>query len=75
MNPLQMLGAMKNPQAFIQNIMNNNQIMQNPMAKNVIEMYKKGDMEGIEQLGRNLCKEKGVNPEDMMNNIKSQLGI
>ena len=46
MNPFQMLGAMKNPQAFIQQMMNDSRIMQNPMAKNAMEMYQKGDTKG-----------------------------
>ena len=60
MNPFQMIGAMKNPQAFIQQMMNNSQVMSNPMAKNIIDMAQKGDVAGIEQMGRNIAKEKGI---------------
>ena len=74
MNPFQMLGAMKNPQAFIQQMMNNSQIMQNPMAKNAMEMAQNGNMQGIEQMARNLCKEKGLNADDVFNQIKSRFG-
>ena len=74
MNPFQMLGAMKNPQAFIQQMMNNSQIMQNPMAKNAMEMAQNGNMQGIEQMARNLCKEKGLNADDVFNQIKSGFG-
>ena len=74
MNPLQMLGAIKNPQAFIQQIMNNSQIMQNPMARNAMEMAQQGNMQGIEQMARNLCKEKGLNADDVFNQIKSGFG-
>ena len=74
MNPFQMLGAMKNPQAFIQQMMNNSQIMQNPMAKNAMEMAQHGNMKGIEQIARNLCKEKGLNADDVFNQIKSGFG-
>ena len=75
MNPFQMLGAMKNPQAFIQQMMNNSQIMQNPMAKNAIGMAQSGDTKGIEQMARNLCREKGINPDEMINQIKSRMGM
>lgn len=75
MNPFQMLGAIKNPQAFIQNAMNNTQIMQNPMAKNAIEMYKQGDNAGLQQLAENLCKEKGTTPEEIKNGIMQQFGL
>ena len=74
MNPLQTLGAMKNPQAFIQQMMNNSQVMQNPMAKNAMEMAQNGNVQGIEQMARNLCKEKGLNADDVFNQIKSGFG-
>lgn len=74
MNPFRMIGAMKNPQAFLQQMMNNSQIMQNPLAKNAMEMAQNGNMQGIEQMARNLCKEKGLNADDVFNQIKSGLG-
>lgn len=74
-NPLQMLSAMKNPQQFIQEAMKNSQIMQNPLAKNAIEMYQRGDKDGINQMAENLCKERGLKPEEVINQIKSQFGM
>lgn len=61
-----------NPQQFIQQIMGNNQIMSNPMAKNVIDMAQNGNMQGIEQIARNLCKEKGLDADQVMQQIKSR---
>lgn len=61
-----------NPQQFLQQMMGNNQIMRNPLMKNTIEMAQKGDMQGIEQMARNLCKEKGLNADDVINQIKSK---
>lgn len=75
MNLMQMIQAMKNPQQFLQNMMGNNQIMRNPMAKNTLEMAQKGDFQGIENIAKNLCKEKGINPDEMMNQIKKQMGM
>lgn len=72
MNPMQLMKAMQNPQQFIQSMIGNNKIMQNPMAKNVLGMAQKGDTKGIEQFARNLCKEKGLNPDDVMNQVKNQ---
>ena len=74
MNPFQMLGAMKNPQEFMRQMMNNSQVMRNPMAKNAMEMAQNGNMQGIEQMARNLCKEKGLNADDVFNQIKSGFG-
>lgn len=75
MNPFQMLGAMKNPQQFLQQIMGNNQMMQNPIIKNTVQMAQSGDTKGIEQLARNLCKEKGINADDMFNQMKNNFGM
>lgn len=75
MNPLQFMKAMRNQQEFIQQMMNNSQIMQNPIAKNAIGMAQSGDTKGIEQMARNLCKEKGINPDEMINQIKSRMGM
>lgn len=70
-NPLQFIQAVKNPQQFLQQAMQNSQIMQNPIAKNAIEMMQKGDNKGIEEMARNLCKEKNIEPEDAMRMAKS----
>ena len=67
--------AAKNPQAFMQNLMNNSQINQNPIAKNALEMYQKGDKQGLNELAHNLCKENGKNYDEMTRQIKSQFGI
>ena len=75
MNMMQLLNALQNPQQFAQQMMNNNQVMQNPMAKNAIQMLQKGDSQGIENMARNLCKEKGIDPDEMMKQVKQQLNI
>lgn len=74
-NKMQILQAMRNPQQFIQNAMQNSQIMQNPIAKNAIEMYQKGDSKGINDLMNNLCKERGISPDEAQSKIKSMLGM
>lgn len=75
MNPFQMIGAMKNPQAFMQQMMNNSQIMQNPMAKNAMEMYKNGDTKGLQTMAENLAKERGTTVDDIKSQIMSQFGM
>lgn len=74
MNPMQMLQGMRNPQQFLQQMMGNNIVMSNPMARNAMQMAQKGDSKGIEQMARNLCKEKGLNADDVFNQIKSRFG-
>lgn len=73
MNPMQIMQMVRggNPQQFIQQMMGNNQIMSNPMAKNVLNMAQNGNIQGIEQMARNLCKEKGLNADQIMQQIKS----
>ena len=76
MNNMGMLfQAVKNPQQFIQQMMGNSQAMQNPMLRNAIEMYQKGDKDGINQLAQNLCREKGVDMNEAIRQIKSQFGM
>lgn len=75
MNPFQMLGAMKNPQAFIQQIMNNSQIMQNPIMQNAVQMYKKGDTQGLQAMAENLAKERGTTVNDIKSKIMDQFGM
>lgn len=76
MNNMGMLfQAVKNPQQFIQQMMGNSQAMQNPMIANAIQMYQKGDKDGVNQLAQNLCKEKGISYTDAINQIKSQFGM
>jgi len=75
-NPMQLMQMFKgNPQQAMQQLMGNSQIMSNPTAKNALNMAQKGDFKGIEQIARNMCKENGVNPEEMYNNVKSRFGM
>ena len=47
----------------------------NPVMNNAIQMMEKGDSAGVEQLARNLCKEKNLNPDDVLSQIKTQFGM
>ena len=70
-----LMQAMRNPQAFLQQAMSNSQLMQNPISRNAIEMYQKGDKQGLNELADNLCKERGINRSDFEKQIKSQIGM
>lgn len=77
MNPImgiigQMMKRGGNPQKMIQSMMGNSEIMQNPMAKNILGMAKNGDISGIEQLGRNIAKERGIDFDQEFAKFKSQ---
>lgn len=70
-NPMQLMQLMKNPQMFLQQAMQSG----NPIIKNAIEMYQRGDKDGINQLAQNLCKERGTSYEEMVNQLKNQFGL
>lgn len=58
MQMINILKGAKNPQEAVLGLLNNNS---NPMLKNLTEMAKKGDKEGIENFARNVLKEQGRN--------------
>ena len=74
-NPLQFVQMIRNPQAFMQQAMNNSQFMQNPIGRNALEMYQKGDIQGVNQLADNLCKERGIDRKKFEKQIMSQIGM
>ena len=65
----------RSPQQFLHSMIGNSQIMQNPMARNIIDMAQKGDVEGIEQMGRNIAKEKGIDFDKAFSDFKKQFPI
>ena len=75
MNPLQFVQAMRNPQEFMKQAMNNSNIMSNPIAKNAMEMYKSGDTQGLQAMAENLAKERGTTVDDMKSQIMAQFGM
>lgn len=77
MNPMQLMQMIRgggNPQQAIINMMKQ-QSGNNPVIDNAINMMEKGDNAGIEKLARNLCKERNINPDDMLSQVKNQFGI
>ena len=60
---------------IMQQIMSNNRVMGNPIIKNAMSMVQSGNSKEIEQMARNLCKEKGINPDDVMKQIRGNFGI
>lgn len=70
-NILQMLQSIRNPQALMQNILNNPQFSQNPMMQNAMDLYNKGDVQGLQNLAQNLAKSQGVSLDD----LRKQFGI
>lgn len=74
-NPLLFIQSLKNPQTFVQKLTQNSQIMNNPLAKNAMEMYQKGDTKGLQTMAENLAKERGTTVDDIKSQIMSQFGM
>lgn len=45
----------------------------NPIALNILDMIKNNNNSGIEMLARNMCREKGINPDDAINTILNNI--
>lgn len=59
--------AIKNPQEFVLQSLSTNT---NPMIKNLVEMAKNGDTQGIENFARNFFKENGQDYDQIMSMFK-----
>lgn len=70
------MNPMVSAQQFLQNILSNKSMIEkNPMAQNVVNMLNNGDSKGLEQMYRNLCKERGINADEAYRNAVNKLGI
>lgn len=76
MNILQLIGMMKNGnfQQVLMSFMQQN-AGNNPILNNVMGMVQKGDQQGVEQLARNLMKEKGINADQAIQSLRNQIGM
>lgn len=68
MNILQAL--MQSPQQIINKAFGNN-----PMGNNLVNMVNNRDAKGIEQMARNLAKEKGKDADKLFDQFKKQFGM
>lgn len=71
MQLIQMIKGGGNPQQMLMGMLQNN-MKGNPMMENVMQMANSGNGAGIEQLARNLCKSKGINPDELMSQVQNQ---
>lgn len=77
MNPLQLIGMIKNggnPQQMVMNMLQN-MGGNNPMMANVLSMAQSGNAKQIEQFARNICKERGVSFDDEFAKFRRQTGL
>ena len=76
-NPMQILQFVKkskNPQQAVSNIVEK-QMGNNPIFSNLLALAKNNKGEEIENIARNLCKERGVDFDKEFNSFRQNLGL
>ena len=76
-NPFQLVQMIKNgqnPQQLMLSVLEN-QMGNTPMGANLIQMARRGDSKGIEQVARNLAKQNGIDFDKEFMNFRKNLGI
>ena len=63
-----------NPMQILINQIKNN-LGVNPMTQNIINLAQKNDVSGLEQIARNLGKEKGVDVDKLYNQTLERFGF
>lgn len=71
-NMMQYIQMMKNgnPQEIVMNMLKQNATDGNPMAQNLLQMVNNRDIQGIENMARNVARERGVDYDKEFNNFK-----
>lgn len=76
-NMMQIISLMKsggNPQQMVLNMLEQ-QTENNPFAANLLQLAKGNKSGEIEQIARNLAKERGIDFDTEFNNFKKTLGL
>lgn len=63
----------KNPQQMTMNLLQQQE--NNPIAQNLLQLAQKGDTKGIEQVAKNIAKERGLDFDKEFNNFKQMFGF
>lgn len=64
-----------NPKAMLMNMMNNPQVMNNPMAASVLNSYRSGNSEELSKVTGNIFQEYGTNTDDVRRQFSQQFGL
>ena len=64
-----------NPKAFLNNMMNNPQVMNNPMAASVLNSYRAGNSEELNKVTGNIFQEYGTTLDDVKKQFSQQFGL
>lgn len=77
MNPMQMIQMFRgsgNPQQMMIDMIKKNSSA-NPMLNNALKMMDSGNTSGVEDMVKNICKEKGIDPNEVMKATKNMFGM
>lgn len=67
---------MLNPLNIILNkMLSNPNINSNEIANNAVTLLRNGDSKGLQEMAENLCKQKGVTPEEVRDKILQNFGF
>lgn len=76
-NPMQLVAMIKNgknPEQLLMSIMQNN-MKGNPMMQNIFELMQNRNYQGIENVARNLAKQRGIDFDKEFADFKKSLGL
>ena len=45
----------------------------NKTMDNALNMMERGDYAGVENIAKNLCKERGINPDDVLKDVQKNI--
>ena len=74
MQLISMLRGGGNPQQLVMSLLQN-EMGNTPMGQNLLSLAQKGDAPQIEEIARNICKQKGVDFDKEFSAFKQLLGI
>lgn len=72
MQLMQMVRQNPNPQQFVMQILEQ-QASSSPLYANILNLAKNGNTAELEQIARNLCKEKGLDYDKEFNSFRNGL--
>ena len=70
---IQMIKGGQNPQQLLMGILEG-QMASTPMGQNLLQLVKNNQPQGIEQIARNICQERGIDFDKEFSAFKQMLG-
>lgn len=61
---------MQMPNVIVNRIMQDPRFKNNQIMQNAFQMYQQGNLQGVEQIARNVCQTQGKNIDELMNQAK-----